>query len=54
VSRSGGRAHALADYDAVSRLVQAEARPGDLVVAFSNGPFGGVVARLAEALRARP
>jgi len=53
VNRAGGRAHSLADYDTVSALVQAEARPGDVVVALSNGPFGGVVARLAEALRAR-
>src|SRR5262249_22143385 len=54
VTRAGGRAHALSDYESVSALVEAEARRGDVVVGLSNGPFGGVVARLAEVLGARP
>lgn len=41
---------ALDSHDAVAELVEREARPGDVVVALSNGAFGGVVARLARSL----
>lgn len=44
---------ALDSHDAVVELVEREARPGDVVVALSNGAFGGVVARLAGSLGAR-
>jgi UDP-N-acetylmuramate: L-alanyl-gamma-D-glutamyl-meso-diaminopimelate ligase len=53
VERSGRRARALADYDAVVDAVVRDARPGDVVVALSNGAFGGVVGRLAELLAQR-
>jgi UDP-N-acetylmuramate: L-alanyl-gamma-D-glutamyl-meso-diaminopimelate ligase len=53
VERAGGRARASSDYASVTAAVLAEARDGDVVVALSNGPFGGVVAELAGGLRAR-
>ena len=34
-------------------LTLRDAQPGDVVVALSNGAFGGVVARLAGSLAAR-
>jgi UDP-N-acetylmuramate: L-alanyl-gamma-D-glutamyl-meso-diaminopimelate ligase len=49
IERSGKAAEASADYDAVAERVSSEARAGDVVVALSNGPFGGVVKRLASA-----
>lgn len=52
-TRAGSDACALDDFDAVAELVEREARPGDVVVALSNGAFGGVVARLERSLAAR-
>ena len=52
-ARAGSDACALDDFDAVVALVEKDARPGDVVVALSNGAFGGVVARLAQSLAAR-
>lgn len=49
IERAGKSAEAARDYDAVAERVAAEARAGDVVVALSNGPFGGVVKRLAGA-----
>jgi UDP-N-acetylmuramate: L-alanyl-gamma-D-glutamyl-meso-diaminopimelate ligase len=51
VERAGGQARALDDHDEVVAAVASEARPGDVVVALSNGAFGGVVRKL-EALLA--
>jgi UDP-N-acetylmuramate: L-alanyl-gamma-D-glutamyl-meso-diaminopimelate ligase len=49
----GRRAEAPADHDALlSRLLE-EARPGDTVVAMSNGDFQGLVDRLLAALALR-
>ncbi|HEY8516399.1 MAG TPA: Mur ligase domain-containing protein [Candidatus Binatia bacterium] len=53
VERAGREARALDAYDAVAETVEREAAAGDVVVALSNGAFGGVVARLATALAAR-
>lgn len=53
VARAGREASTPADFDALADLVEREARPGDVVVALSNGAFGGVVARLARTLAAR-
>jgi len=53
VTRAGHEACALADFDAVADLVERDSRPGDVVVALSNGAFGGVVARLSSSLAAR-
>ena len=50
--RSARSACALDSHEAVAELVEREARPGDVVVALSNGAFGGVVARLAQSLAA--
>jgi UDP-N-acetylmuramate: L-alanyl-gamma-D-glutamyl-meso-diaminopimelate ligase len=50
VERAGGRACSLSDYPSVTARVLSEARSGDVVVALSNGPFGGVVAELREKL----
>jgi len=52
-ARAGGDACALEDYDAVVAMVERDARPGDVVVALSNGAFGGVVSRLAWILAER-
>jgi UDP-N-acetylmuramate: L-alanyl-gamma-D-glutamyl-meso-diaminopimelate ligase len=46
----GTRARVCADVDALVGEVVRAARPGDHVVAMSNGGFGGVHARLLEAL----
>jgi len=51
--RGGGDACALDDFDAVVALVERDVRPGDVVVALSNGAFGGVVARLERSLASR-
>jgi len=53
VRAAGHAADALADFDALAALVEREARPGDVVVALSNGAFGGVVRRLETSLAAR-
>jgi UDP-N-acetylmuramate: L-alanyl-gamma-D-glutamyl-meso-diaminopimelate ligase len=50
VARAGREASAPADFEALADLVEREARAGDVVVALSNGAFGGVVARLARTL----
>lgn len=47
---SGVAARHLPDVDTIVREVSAEARPGDLVVIMSNGGFGGIHAKLLEAL----
>jgi UDP-N-acetylmuramate: L-alanyl-gamma-D-glutamyl-meso-diaminopimelate ligase len=53
-ARDAGRtADALDDFDALAALVEREAAPGDVVVALSNGAFGGVVRRLEASLAAR-
>jgi len=52
VERAGRAASAPPDFDAIADIVEGEARPGDVVVALSNGAFGGVVARLARTLGA--
>ena len=51
-ARTAQAACALDSHDAVAELVEREAQPGDVVVALSNGAFGGVVARLAKSLAA--
>ena len=52
VERAGGHARALDDHAAVVEEVLREARPGDVVVALSNGAFGGVVSKLTTLLAA--
>ncbi len=49
----GQDAHAAADLDEVLARVVEWARPGDVVALLSNGAFGGLGARLVEALPAR-
>ena len=49
----GARARVVADIDTLVRAVVAEARPGDHLLCMSNGGFGGVHARLLEALAAK-
>ena len=48
----GGRARYLPELPDIVRAVVDEAQDGDLVVAMSNGAFGGIHARLLEALAA--
>lgn len=53
IAEAGRPAAALDDFAALAEIVEREAEPGDVVVALSNGAFGGVVARLARTLAAR-
>jgi UDP-N-acetylmuramate: L-alanyl-gamma-D-glutamyl-meso-diaminopimelate ligase len=48
----GGRARVCAGIDELVAAVAAAARPGDLVLAMSNGGFGGVHEKVLAALRA--
>ena len=48
----GGCARYLPELSGIVRVVAEEARDGDLVVAMSNGAFGGIHGRLLEALAA--
>jgi UDP-N-acetylmuramate: L-alanyl-gamma-D-glutamyl-meso-diaminopimelate ligase len=48
-----GRAHVVADIDALVDAIAAEARPGDHVLVMSNGGFGGVHGRLMQRLGER-
>ncbi|RZJ25278.1 MAG: UDP-N-acetylmuramate:L-alanyl-gamma-D-glutamyl-meso-diaminopimelate ligase, partial [Haliea sp.] len=48
----GGKASVADDLDTLVAQVSGAARPGDQVVCMSNGGFGGIHARLLEALRA--
>ncbi|MBV8621572.1 MAG: UDP-N-acetylmuramate:L-alanyl-gamma-D-glutamyl-meso-diaminopimelate ligase [Curvibacter sp.] len=48
----GPRAQTAGDIDVLVRQVVAAARPGDRVVCMSNGGFGGIHARLLQALAA--
>jgi UDP-N-acetylmuramate: L-alanyl-gamma-D-glutamyl-meso-diaminopimelate ligase len=50
----GVAAHGSSDVDELVRMVATEARPGDLVLAMSNGAFGGFVPKLMEALGPDP
>ncbi|MET0963538.1 MAG: UDP-N-acetylmuramate:L-alanyl-gamma-D-glutamyl-meso-diaminopimelate ligase, partial [Noviherbaspirillum sp.] len=49
----GARALAFDDIDALVAAVARDARPGDLVLAMSNGGFGGVHQKLLDALARR-
>jgi UDP-N-acetylmuramate: L-alanyl-gamma-D-glutamyl-meso-diaminopimelate ligase len=51
LSAAGTPAAALATVDELVAAVAAAARPGDVVVAMSNGAFGGVWGKLLDALR---
>ena len=53
LSQTGPRGRHLAAVDAIVRTVVAEARAGDTVVIMSNGGFGGIHSKLAQALKAR-
>jgi UDP-N-acetylmuramate: L-alanyl-gamma-D-glutamyl-meso-diaminopimelate ligase len=49
----GERASAYDDIDALVAAIVRDARPGDLVLAMSNGGFGGVHQKLLDALARR-
>ena len=49
----GERASAFDDIDALVAAIARDARPGDLVLAMSNGGFGGVHQKLLDALARR-
>jgi UDP-N-acetylmuramate: L-alanyl-gamma-D-glutamyl-meso-diaminopimelate ligase len=49
----GARAQAFDDIDALVEAVVRDARPGDQVLAMSNGGFGGVHQKLLDALARR-
>ena len=50
LTASGVHARHLPDVDTIVDVVAGEAREGDLVVVMSNGGFGGIHARLLDAL----
>jgi len=50
LSAAGTPAQAAPDVEALVAAVRAAARPGDVVVAMSNGAFGGVWGKLLAAL----
>jgi UDP-N-acetylmuramate: L-alanyl-gamma-D-glutamyl-meso-diaminopimelate ligase len=54
LSARGQSAGYLASVDAIIDRLSREARPGDVIVLMSNGAFGGIHARLLEALRRPP
>jgi UDP-N-acetylmuramate: L-alanyl-gamma-D-glutamyl-meso-diaminopimelate ligase len=49
----GIRARYLPEVEEIVEVVSKEARPGDLVLVMSNGPFGGLVDKLKGALEER-
>jgi UDP-N-acetylmuramate: L-alanyl-gamma-D-glutamyl-meso-diaminopimelate ligase len=51
--RSGKRAVAPADHQAILTLLAGEAQAGDTIVAMSNGDFGGILTRLVAVLTTR-
>jgi UDP-N-acetylmuramate: L-alanyl-gamma-D-glutamyl-meso-diaminopimelate ligase len=53
LSRAGKPARAFASVDEMVPALVAAARPGDVLVAMSNGAFGGIWGRLLEALGGR-
>jgi UDP-N-acetylmuramate: L-alanyl-gamma-D-glutamyl-meso-diaminopimelate ligase len=50
---AGTPARAFATVDEMVPEIARAARPGDVVVAMSNGAFGGIWGKLLEALRSR-
>jgi UDP-N-acetylmuramate: L-alanyl-gamma-D-glutamyl-meso-diaminopimelate ligase len=53
LSRAGKPARAFASVDEMVPAIAAAARPGDVVVAMSNGAFGGIWGKLLETLAKR-
>ena len=49
----GERASAFDDIDTLVAAIARDARPGDLVLAMSNGGFGGIHQKLLDALARR-
>jgi UDP-N-acetylmuramate: L-alanyl-gamma-D-glutamyl-meso-diaminopimelate ligase len=47
----GGQARAIADVDAIAAALDADARPGDVILLMSNGSFGGLREKLVATLR---
>lgn len=53
VADIGPHATLGADVDSMVRMLASEAAPGDTIAVLSNGAFGGLHAKLADALRAK-
>jgi len=53
LSEGGKPARAFGSVDEMVPAIAASARPGDVVVAMSNGAFGGIWGKLLEALGRR-
>jgi UDP-N-acetylmuramate: L-alanyl-gamma-D-glutamyl-meso-diaminopimelate ligase len=53
LAATGMPAHALGEVDEMVAALAAAARPGDVVVAMSNGAFGGIWTKLLDALGRR-
>jgi UDP-N-acetylmuramate: L-alanyl-gamma-D-glutamyl-meso-diaminopimelate ligase len=51
LSKHGGRARHIPEVDAIVSTIVSERRDGDVVVLMSNGGFGGIHAKLLQALR---
>jgi UDP-N-acetylmuramate: L-alanyl-gamma-D-glutamyl-meso-diaminopimelate ligase len=52
LSSMGARAHTADNIDALVAQVKAAVQPGDHILCMSNGGFGGVHAKLLQALNA--
>jgi UDP-N-acetylmuramate: L-alanyl-gamma-D-glutamyl-meso-diaminopimelate ligase len=53
IAASGRPAHYLADADAIVAELTPLLRPNDVVIVFSNGGFGGIHAKLLQAIQSR-
>jgi UDP-N-acetylmuramate: L-alanyl-gamma-D-glutamyl-meso-diaminopimelate ligase len=53
IQATGKEAHFVADGEAIMKDLLPRLKSGDVVAVFTNGNFGGLVAQLAEALKAR-
>lgn len=53
IKAAGKEAYFLADGEAIMRDLLPRLKPGDVVAVFTNGSFGGLVPKLAEALKNR-
>ena len=51
IAARGPGASSFASTDAILERIVAEAKPGDVVVCMSNGPFDGLPQRLVSALK---
>jgi UDP-N-acetylmuramate: L-alanyl-gamma-D-glutamyl-meso-diaminopimelate ligase len=54
IARMGRKAYLEQDVDAMVQRAMSVVEPGDTIVVFSNGGFGGIHQKLLDALAAKP